>query len=379
LFYYYQSGAINESFSDLWGEFVDQTNGAGNDSPGVKWLMGEDVSGLGAIRDMANPPAYSDPDKITSPYYFTGSADYGDFGDNGGVHTNSGVNNKAVYLMTDGGVFNGYNITALGINKVAAIYYEVQTGLLTSGSDFQDLYSALFQGCLQIVGGPLGIVRADCDEVREAALAVEMHLEPWVGYNPEAGYCPGSGAPINLFWDDLESGAGNWTFDAVSGASAWKLATGYATSGTQLLWGDDYYTLSESFARMSQDVAIPAGTSPYLHFNHAFGFVDSDLDGGWLEYSTNGGGTWNDAGAFFSEGLDYTGTIWNDPSQDAFVGDSHGYVSSRYDLSSLVGQNVRFRWRMSTDSSTYDWGWFVDDIRIYYCTPDVIYLPLLSK
>ena len=55
LFYYYQSGAINESFSDIFGEFVDQTNGKGDDSAGVKWLMGEDSS-LGALRDMENPP-----------------------------------------------------------------------------------------------------------------------------------------------------------------------------------------------------------------------------------------------------------------------------------------------------------------------------------
>lgn len=48
LFYYYQSGAINESFSDLWGEFVDQTNGKGTDTTAVKWLLGEDSS-IGAV------------------------------------------------------------------------------------------------------------------------------------------------------------------------------------------------------------------------------------------------------------------------------------------------------------------------------------------
>ena len=47
------------------------------------------------------------------------------------------------------------------------------------------------------------------------------------------------------------------------------------------------------------------------------------------------------------------------------MGDSHGYVSTRYDLSSLAGGNVRFRWRISTDSIFYDVGWFVDDVRIY--------------
>ncbi|MBK6429175.1 M4 family metallopeptidase [Candidatus Amarolinea dominans] len=53
--YYYQSGAINESFSDLRGEFVDLTNGAGNDTAPVRWLLGEDIGGGGAIRNMQNP------------------------------------------------------------------------------------------------------------------------------------------------------------------------------------------------------------------------------------------------------------------------------------------------------------------------------------
>ena len=92
LFYYYQSGAINESFSDLWGEFIDQGNGAGTDTPAVKWQMGEDVPGFGAIRNMQDPTLFGDPDKMSSLNYYEGA------GDNGGVHFNSGVNNKAVFL-----------------------------------------------------------------------------------------------------------------------------------------------------------------------------------------------------------------------------------------------------------------------------------------
>ncbi len=101
LFYFYQSGAINESLSDVWGEYYDQTNGLGNDSGSVRWLMGEDVSGTTPARNMSNPPAYSDPDKMSSTHYYEGDLD------NGGVHTNSGVNNKAVFLMVDGGSFGG--------------------------------------------------------------------------------------------------------------------------------------------------------------------------------------------------------------------------------------------------------------------------------
>ena len=372
LFYYYQAGAINESFSDLWGEFVDQTNGAGDDSAGVKWLMGEDISGLGAIRDMENPPTYGDPDKMSSPNYYSGSADFGSFGDFGGVHTNSGVNNKAVYLMTDGGLFNGFTINALGIDKVAAIYYEVQTSLLTSGADYRDLYNALYQGCLNLIPGPQGITTVDCQQVRDATDAVEMNLEPSIGYNPEAEICQDGAPPIDLFIDDLESGAGNWTFGAETGTSSWAWDFGYASSGTRMLWGNDGYISSDSYAVMNADVALLSATQPYLHFNHSFGFEDPDWDGAWLEYSTDGGSSWSDAGALFDGGLDYTGTIstdWDNPNAGhvAFVGDSHGYVSMRYDLSSLAGQNVRFRWRMSTDSIFGDLGWFVDDIRIYTC------------
>ena len=43
LFYYMQSGALNESFSDIFGETVDLANGGGTDTPGVRWLMGEDI------------------------------------------------------------------------------------------------------------------------------------------------------------------------------------------------------------------------------------------------------------------------------------------------------------------------------------------------
>ena len=70
LFYIMQSGAINESLSDIWGEFVDQTNSSGTDTPAVKWLLGEDVPRIGAIRSMKNPPAFGHPDSMLSSRYY---------------------------------------------------------------------------------------------------------------------------------------------------------------------------------------------------------------------------------------------------------------------------------------------------------------------
>jgi bacillolysin len=366
LFYYYQSGAINESLSDVWGEFVDLTNGAGNDSSGVRWLLGEDITGMGAIRSMQNPPAFGAPDRMTSTYYDTGDSD------NGGVHTNSGINNKAAYLLTDGGTFNAQTVTGLGITKVVKIYYRAQTSLLTSGSDYADLYDTLYQACLDLVGTS-GITTGDCQEVRDATNAVEMNQQPVADYNTEAPICSTGQTPNNLFFDNLESGAGNWAFGALSGTSRWGYDSPYgpfAHSGVHFLYADDYpATISDSYAAMKSSVTLPAGA--FLHFAHAYGFEGPRYDGGVLEYSTNGGASWNDAAALFTHN-GYDGTVstsYSNPlgGRSAFLDDSHGYISSRLDLASLAGQSVRFRWRMGLDSSGFDWGWWLDDVRIYTC------------
>jgi len=165
LVYAYQSGAINESLSDTWGEFVDLTNGRGTDTAGTRWQIGEDA--FAVIRDMEDPTLYSDPDRMGSPFYYTGS------NDNGGVHTNSGVGNKATFLITDGGSFNGYNISGLGIDLAAMIYYEVQTNILTSGSDYADLGRGLIQACRNLIGTN-GLTALDCRQVIRAVYATEM-------------------------------------------------------------------------------------------------------------------------------------------------------------------------------------------------------------
>lgn len=179
LVYSYQSGALNESMSDIFGETVDQINAAGTDTTAVKWLMGEDIPSIGAIRSMSNPPAYSDPDKVSSLYYYCGTSD------NGGVHTNSGVPNKLFYLMTDGGTFNGFTVTAMGLTKAAAIHYQNLSHYLTTNSQFVDHRAGLTQSCKDLIGVPLNsittgltsgevISQANCDAATAAMNAVEL-------------------------------------------------------------------------------------------------------------------------------------------------------------------------------------------------------------
>ena len=377
LLYYYESGAINESLSDIWGEFVDLSNSGGDDSPAVRWLIGEDLtSTVGVIRNMANPPAMGDPDTMSSPLYYTLPSD------NGGVHFNSGINNKAAYLMTDGDTFNGYTVNGLGLGKVADIYYEAQTNLLTSGSDYADLYTALNQACQNLIGID-GITSGDCLNVQAAVDAVEMNTDPQ-NFHPDAPICIGGDPPDDLFFDDLESGTGQWNLVNVSGSpiAAWIGDFGYAASGRFMLWGRDSFASTDATAEMNVDVPLPTNARPYLHFKHSFAFEASfdfenfELaywDGGFLEYSTDAGATWSDAGPLIESGQAYNATIYNNPAnpnanQPAFGDESHGYVSTRLDLSILTGQSVRFRWHTSTDGSVSGpFGWVLDDVRVYTC------------
>lgn len=378
LFYYYQSGAINESLSDVWGELYDQENGLGNDV-GQQWNLAED-SALGTIRSMSNPPAYGDPDRMTSPNYSNFPYTSTSF-DYGGVHTNSGINNKAATLMVDGGNFNGKTVTALGANKTLAVYYEAQTDLLTSGSDYLDLYNDLYQACLNVVGGPEGVTLADCQEVRDATEAVEMNLQPVADYNPDAAFCPSGDISATTFYDDLESGTANWTFAIPTGTGPrWQYdmpaAYGvFAHSGLHYLYADDYPDATTDATATLNTVLIPANA--YLHFAHGYGFETSThgparyYDGGVVEYSTNGGGTWTDAGSLMQvNGYDqtiYAGTGNPLGGRLGFAADSHGYISTRLNLSSLAGQNVKFRWRIGLDTGGFNWGWWLDDVRIYQC------------
>jgi bacillolysin len=377
LFYYYQSGAINESLSDVFGEFIDLTNGAGDDSAGVKWHLGED-SGIGALRFMDNPPEDGlSPDRMHSPNYWMEEAISPNW-DNGGVHINSGINNKATYLLTDGDTFNGITVTGIGLEKVAAIYYDTQVNKLTSGSDYNDMYEYLYQSCLDLVGTG-GITAADCDQVTNATQAVEMHLLPlndWMA--PEAEVCPGGQSAQVIFGEDFEAGDSSVTTTVISGSDNWytmeelaAFGVNYSHSGVRAWYGENVASVNDSALAMVDSVSIPAGA--YLHFAHAFWFEwdpSGDYDGGIVEYSTNGT-TWTQLTSATS-GQPYNGTIASGEGnplagKTAFVYDSHGYGSTRFDLSALSGQNVRFRWRIGTDSVFGAYGWFLDDIYVYTC------------
>jgi len=240
LIYQGQSGALNEAFSDVFGAMVDRDD----------WLMGEDTP-IGAIRSLANPPAYGDPDRVSNYVCTTG--------DNGGVHTNSGIVNKLAYLMAEGGTFNDRPITAIGRNATERIFYRALTHHLTASATFADMYNAL----LAAAGALYGTSSTQYQTTLTAAQAVELNMPLPCGgtvtpdsYEPDNS--PAAAKPITVDGTAQShnfhvAGDQDWvTFNAVGGrtyiirtsnlqSSADTVLALFGSNGTSLLTQNDDY------------------------------------------------------------------------------------------------------------------------------------------
>ena len=134
LIYAYESGALNESYSDIFGLATDLYARPEQAS----WLIGRQSTSDGdGIRSAEDPNAQGDPDTYKGDLWHTATWD------NGGVHINSGVQNHWFYLLTEGG--EGVNdhgedfvVEGLGWEKALAIAYRTLNVYLTPNSSFAD-------------------------------------------------------------------------------------------------------------------------------------------------------------------------------------------------------------------------------------------------
>ena len=147
--YSYESGALNESFSDIFGTAIEFYAKPAT----ANFLMGEQISVPAGtpLRSMSNPNQYGDPDCYTGTNYYIGSAD------NGGVHTNSGVQNFWYYLLCQGGsgtndLGNTYAVIGQGITKASAIAYRNLSVYLINTSQYADARTYAIQSAQDLYG-----------------------------------------------------------------------------------------------------------------------------------------------------------------------------------------------------------------------------------
>lgn len=143
LIYQYESGALNESMSDIFGTAVEFY--ANNDPD---WLLGEDIYTPAipgdAFRSMEDPTLFGDPDHYDDRYI--GSLD------NGGVHWNSGIINKAAYLISEGGTHYNVTVNGIGLDKMTAIFYRALTQHYTESTTFSQARAATIQAATELYG-----------------------------------------------------------------------------------------------------------------------------------------------------------------------------------------------------------------------------------
>ena len=228
--------------------------------------------------------------------------------------------------MVDGGTYNGYTITGIGLTRAARIQYRALTTYLTSSSGFLDNFDALIQACNDLVG-TTGITSSDCGQVQNAMLAVEMNAQ-WgcapAGPLRTPSLCPAGGTPSHLLQEGFETGAAGWTTPSTS-ATVWDAQTYFVADGNMSAVGPDPDGTSDhSLQSPGPGLLLPAGAR--LMFDHAYSF-DAGFDGGVVEYSTNNGASWLDAGALMDAGLVYDNAIIDGVRQPA--GESSGVYPVR--------------------------------------------------
>ena len=134
LIYNAESGALNESFSDIFGTIVDFRVDPNN----ADFHLGDEINTNGTgIRHLGNPNMYNDPDTYHGLHWWTSSGDYY------GVHTNSGVQNYWFYLLCEGGSGtndNGdaFSVTPIGMEKAGDVSYRNLAFYLTPNSQYAD-------------------------------------------------------------------------------------------------------------------------------------------------------------------------------------------------------------------------------------------------
>ena len=370
LIYLNESGAINESMSDIFGELIDLeyfSGIAGDDDPSVRWIVGEDLPNNN-IRDMADPASNipPGPDRIQSPNYVCAPFD------NGGVHTNSAVGNKAATLLVDGGVFNGETIQGIGVAKTAALYFDVQNRLVPT-STYQNLGNQLSASCHSLIGGSTGISANDCQQVDKTILATEM-LQSNVCVSGQQPLLCDTGEPSFAFSEGFEDDNLNSIWDQVVISAPpgitpdWLRTTVNPASGVHQVEGSVQHSIDHYLANTTP-VQVPIDGQ--FVFEHST-YLEDGYDGGVVEYTTDGGQTWFDMGPLFTDNA-YDREFFVDAGhagtgRDTFSGIGAMHRRTIADLSSLAGSDIQFRFRLLTNQFGVSvQGWRVDDVGLYTC------------
>ena len=177
--YVNESGALNESFSDIMGTSVEFfVQPAGNGQLKADYLIGEDIvagvlfGALDGLRSMADPARYGQPDHYSKLVVLPADDDH----DNGGVHVNSGIPNHVFYLAIEGGTNRTSGMRVQGVGaanriQIEKIFYRAFAQLMPSNANFAMARAITLQAAQDLYGAS----SAPYNAVRDAWTAVGVN------------------------------------------------------------------------------------------------------------------------------------------------------------------------------------------------------------
>lgn len=346
LTYANESGALNESMSDVFGAMVESYSRGGAVN-GDTWKIGEQAytpaTSGDALRYMDNPhlagnggfTANDDPDHYTERY--TGSSD------SGGVHINSGIANHAFYLAAAGGThhLSGVAVTGMGTTDAARIWYRALTVYMTSSTNFAGARTAMINSATDLFGS----ASTQNTTIQRAWCAVGV------------GACPGTPTPTPTITPTPTPGSELLINGGFEGsASPWVTSgTGFAYStGTFPHGGTGYIILginNSSTGQAYQTVSIPASASGAFDF--------------WLNVTSSETTTTVQYDKLFVEVRNTAGTLLSTVATYSNLNKTTAGVYSQksFSLAAFKGQTVRVQFRSTMDSSITT-SFRVDDVSL---------------
>jgi Zn-dependent metalloprotease len=328
LVYSGESGALNESMSDVFGALVERhAQGESSES----WKIGEQAYTPGtagdALRYMDNPhlasnsgfTADDDPDHYSERY--TGTSD------NGGVHINSGIANKAFYLLAKGGSHHlGGSMTGIGADGAAAIWYSALTSYMTSSTNFAAARTATLNAAAARYGA------ASAEYTATASAWCLVGVGTCSGPTPPPG-----GGGSELFGNGGFEGSASPT--VLSGANAYYVSPGnYPHAGTGYIY---FGTTNNATGQGYQQISIPStATAANLTF--------------WLNVTSAETTTTTQYDRLFVEVRNSAGTLLGTLAtySNLSKGTAGAYAQKgAFSLLAYKGQTIRVQFRATTDSS----------------------------
>ncbi|MGC2236952.1 MAG: M4 family metallopeptidase [Pyrinomonadaceae bacterium] len=333
LTYSKESGALNESWSDVMGSMVEAyADGAVSADT---WKIGEDAYTPGtsgdALRRMDNPNAVGDPDHYTLRLY-PGACTPSSANDQCGVHTNSSITNHAYYLISNGGTnrVSGIAVTGIGTTDAARIWYRALTVYMTSGTTFSGARTATLSAATDLFGS----ASTQYNGVAQGWCAIGVGTCPGGTPTPTPTATPG-GCTTELFTNGgFEGSASPWVG---SGTGYFYVNPGnYPHGGT----GYIYFGVNNSVSGQSyQTVTIPSTACGNFTF--------------WLNTTTSETTTTTQYDKLFVEVRNTSGTLLSTLATYSNLnsGTAGVYSQKSLSLAAYKGQTVRVQFRSTTDVS----------------------------